>query len=131
VTWNAVLRRRPQNSAGFEVEVRTVPRTGDLGAFNLAFRQRSATMCACVADGVISSLHIEEGYFLALDCERSRFAGWHVLGLSYLEKFCHRAWDSLMVADRAGTSGSRQALLMMMRVASPVGRRIGNGGGER
>src|SRR5260370_31249134 len=29
-----------------------------------------------------------------------------------------------MVADRAGTSGSCQALLMMMRVASPVGRRI-------
>ena len=31
-----------------------------------------------------------------------------------------------MVADRAGTSGSCQALLMMMmRGASPVGRRIG------
>jgi hypothetical protein len=29
-----------------------------------------------------------------------------------------------MVADRAGTSGSCQALLMIMRVASPVGRRI-------
>ena len=29
-----------------------------------------------------------------------------------------------MVADRAGASGSGQALLMMMRVASPVGRRI-------
>jgi hypothetical protein len=29
-----------------------------------------------------------------------------------------------MVADRAGTSGSCQALLMMMRVAIPVGRRI-------
>jgi hypothetical protein len=35
-----------------------------------------------------------------------------------------------MVADRAGTSESRQALLMMMRVASPVGRRVGNVGGE-
>ena len=35
-----------------------------------------------------------------------------------------------MVADRAGTSGSCQALLMMMRVASPVGRRIGDGGGQ-
>ena len=30
-----------------------------------------------------------------------------------------------MVPDRAGTAGSCQALLMMMRVASPVGRRIG------
>jgi hypothetical protein len=31
-----------------------------------------------------------------------------------------------MVADRAGTSGSCQALLMMMmRRASPVGRRLG------
>ena len=35
-----------------------------------------------------------------------------------------------MVADRAGTSGSCQALLMMVRVASPVGRRIGDGGGQ-
>ena len=35
-----------------------------------------------------------------------------------------------MVADRAGTSGSCQALLMMMRVASPVDRRIGDGGGQ-
>jgi hypothetical protein len=34
-----------------------------------------------------------------------------------------------MVADRAGPSGSCQALLMMVRVASPVGRRIGDGGG--
>ena len=91
VTWNVILRRRPQNSAGFEVEIRTVPRTGDPGALNVAFRQRSATMRACVADGVISSLHIEQGYFLAFDCERSRLAGWHVLGLSYLEKFCHNA----------------------------------------
>jgi hypothetical protein len=32
----------PQNSAGFEVEIRTVPRTGDPGALNVAFRQRSA-----------------------------------------------------------------------------------------
>ena len=91
VTWNAILRWRPQNSAGFDVEIRTVPRTGDLGALNLAFRQRSATMRACVADGVISSLHIEEGYFLALDCEGSRFAGWHIVGLSYIEEFWHRA----------------------------------------
>ncbi len=35
-----------------------------------------------------------------------------------------------MVADRAGTSWSCQALLMMVRVASPVGRRIGDGGGQ-
>jgi hypothetical protein len=35
-----------------------------------------------------------------------------------------------MVADRAGTSGSCQALRMMMRVASPIGRRIGEGGGQ-
>jgi hypothetical protein len=74
-----------------QVEIRTVPRTGDPGALNVAFRQRSATVRAGVADGMVSSLHIEEGYFLALDCERSRLAGWHVLGLSYLEKFCHNA----------------------------------------
>ena len=39
---------------------------------------------------VRESLHIEEGYFLAFDCERGRLAGYHVLGLSYLEKFCHK-----------------------------------------
>jgi hypothetical protein len=43
---------------------------------------------AGVADGIVSALHIEEGYFLAFDCERSRLTGWHVLGLSYFEKFC-------------------------------------------
>jgi hypothetical protein len=36
VTWNALLRWRPQNSAGFQVEIRTVPRTGDPGALNVA-----------------------------------------------------------------------------------------------
>src|SRR6266403_3799546 len=35
-----------------------------------------------------------------------------------------------MVADRAGTSGSCQALRMMMRGASPIDRRIGEGGGQ-
>jgi hypothetical protein len=35
-----------------------------------------------------------------------------------------------MVADRAGTSGSCQALRVMMRVASPIGRRIREGGGQ-
>src|ERR1700675_1895248 len=91
VTWNAILRWRPQNSAGFQVEIRTMPRTGDPGALNVAFRKGSATVRAGVADGIVSSLQIEEGYFLAFDCERSRLAGWHVVGLSYLEKFCHNA----------------------------------------
>src|SRR6202022_3993060 len=111
VTWNAIVRWQPQNSAGFQVEIRTVPRTGYLGALNVAFRQRSATVRAGVADGIVSSLHIEEGYFLAFDCERSRLAGYHVLVLSYLEKFCHKCLSRLMVADRIGTSGSCQALL--------------------
>ncbi len=35
-----------------------------------------------------------------------------------------------MVAERAGASGSCQALLMVMRVASLVGRRIGGGDGR-
>ena len=35
-----------------------------------------------------------------------------------------------MVAERAGTSGSGQALLMVMRVARPVGRRVGDDGGQ-
>jgi hypothetical protein len=33
---------------------------------SVAFRQRSATMRAGVADGIVFSLHIEEGYFRAL-----------------------------------------------------------------
>ena len=99
-----------------------MPRTGDPGALNVAFRQRSATVRAGVADGIVSSLHIKEGYFLAFDCERSRLAGWHVLGLSYLEEFC--LFESVYWIER---TGSCQALLMMMRVASPVGRRIGDG----
>ena len=57
VTWNTLLRWRPQNSPGFQVEIRTVPRTSDLSALNVAFRQRSATVRAGVADGIVSSLH--------------------------------------------------------------------------
>ncbi len=68
-----------------------MPRTGDPGALNVAFPQRSATVRAGVADGIVSSLHIEEGYFLAFDCERSHLAGWQVLGLAILEEFCHKA----------------------------------------
>jgi hypothetical protein len=48
-------------------------------------------------------------------------AGWHVLGLSYLEKFCHNAGVGLMVADRAGTSGSCQALLRERLLSILVG----------
>ena len=91
VTWNALLRRRPQNRAGLQVENRAMPRTCDSGALNVPFRERSATVRAGVADGIVSSLHIEEGYFLLFDCERCRLAGWYVLGLSYLEKFRHNA----------------------------------------
>ncbi len=54
-------------------------------------QQRSATVRAGVADGMVSSLHIAEDYFLAFDCERSRLAGWYILGLSYLEKFRRNA----------------------------------------
>lgn len=50
---------------------------------------RSATVRAGVADGMVGSLHVEEGYFLASDCERSRLAWRHVFGLSYVEEFCH------------------------------------------
>ncbi len=39
------------------------PRTGDPGALNVAFRQRSATVRAGVADGMVSSLHVEEAIF--------------------------------------------------------------------
>jgi hypothetical protein len=95
VTWNALLGWRSQNSAGFQVELRTVPWTSDLGALNVAFRERSATVRAGIADGIVSSLHIEESYFLAFDGERSRLAGWHVLGLSYLDEFCHLLLESL------------------------------------
>jgi hypothetical protein len=78
--------------------MRAMPRTGDLGASNVAFRQRSATVRAGVADGIVSSLNIEEGYFLAFDCERSRLAGWHVLGLRYLEEFCHNVLRFVLIS---------------------------------
>ena len=64
---------------------------GDLGALNGAFRQRSATVRATVANGIISSLDIEEGDSLALDCERSRLARWHVPGCRYFDELCHNA----------------------------------------
>jgi hypothetical protein len=91
VTWNVLLRWRPQNGAGFEVEIRTVPRTSDPGAANVAFRERSATVRACVADGIVSSLHIEEGYFLAFDCERGRLAGYTSSVLAILRSFAINA----------------------------------------
>src|SRR5258708_33850420 len=77
VTWNARLRWRPQNSAAFQVEIRTVPRTGDLSALNVAFRQRSATVRAGVAAGMISFLHMDEGYFLLFLVERSALTACH------------------------------------------------------
>lgn len=91
VTWNALLRWRPQDGARFQIEIRAVPRTSDLGALNVAFRQRAAAVGAGIADGVISSLHIEEGDSLAFDCERSRLTRGHVLGFRYFDEFCHSA----------------------------------------
>ena len=87
VTWNAFLRWRPQNSAGFQVEMRTMPRTGDLGALNVAFRQRSATVRAGVADGIVSSLHIEEGYFLASIVNAAAWPGGTSLVSAILRSF--------------------------------------------
>src|SRR5882724_10994046 len=91
VTWNALLRWRPQDGARFQIEIRAVQGAGDLGAMNGAFRQRSATVRATVANGIISSLDIEEGDSLALDCERSRLARWHVPGCRYFDELCHNA----------------------------------------
>jgi hypothetical protein len=34
---------------------------------------------------------------LAFDCERGRLPGWHVLGLSYLEKFCHNVLRFVLI----------------------------------
>ena len=46
-----------------------MPGGGNLGALNVAFRQRSTTVRATVADGIISSLDIEEGDSLAFQVE--------------------------------------------------------------
>ena len=64
VTWNALLRWRSHDGARFQIEIRAVQGAGDLGALNGAFRQRSATVRATVANGIISSLDIEEGDIL-------------------------------------------------------------------
>lgn len=85
VTWNALLRWRPQDGARFQIEIRAVPGAGDLGALNVAFRQRSAAVRATVADGIISSLDIEEGDSLAFQVEGS--------GLARRQVFCLGDFD--------------------------------------
>ena len=54
VTWNALLRWWPQNSAGFQVEIRTVPRTGSCQAL-LMMMMRGASPV-----GISRSLHGQE-----------------------------------------------------------------------
>jgi hypothetical protein len=64
-----------------------VPWTSDLSGLNVAFRERSATVRAGIANGIVSSLHIEERYFLAFDCERRRLAGGTSLASAILKRF--------------------------------------------
>ena len=52
-----------------------MPGAGDLGALNIAFRQRSATVRATVADGIISSFDIEEGDSLAFQVKAAAWPG--------------------------------------------------------
>ena len=103
VTWDALLRWRPQDGARFQIEIRAVPGTRDLGALNVAFRQRSAAVGAGIADGIISSHHLEEGYPLAFDCKRGRLAWGQILRLSYFDEFCHIIRVSVMVSLRGWT----------------------------
>ncbi len=56
---------------------------------------------------LISSLDIEESDSLALDCEHSRLARWHVLGCRYFDELCHNAWVGLMVAERSGSESAQ------------------------
>ena len=103
VTWNALLRWRPQGGARFQIEIRAVPGTGDLGTLNVAFRQRSAAVGARIADSVIGSVHIEEGDSLASECERNRLAWDQILCLSYFDEFCHIIRVSVVVSLRGWT----------------------------
>ena len=48
---------------------------------------RSATVRAGVADGMVGSLHVEEGYFLAFYCELTGLAGGTALVLAILRSF--------------------------------------------
>jgi hypothetical protein len=80
LTWNALLRWRPQDGPRFQIEIRAVP--GAVGALNVAFRQRSATVRATVADGIIS---IEEGDSVAFHVENS--------GLARRKVFCLGDFD--------------------------------------
>jgi hypothetical protein len=54
---------------------------------NVAFRQRSATVRTGVADGIVSSLHIEEGYFLASIVNGAAWPGGTSLVLAILRSF--------------------------------------------
>ena len=87
VTWNALRRWRPQDSAGSQVEIRTVPRTGDLDALNVAFRQRSTTVRTGVADGIVSSLHIKEAIFWPSIVNAAAWPGGTSLVLAILRSF--------------------------------------------
>jgi hypothetical protein len=111
-----------------------VPRTGDLDALNVAFRQRSTTVRTGVADGIVSSLHVEEGYFLASDCERSRLAGRHVLGLRACLKSRVRghvivgvmtiSTDIDKLCDTDLTEAAWALIAPMLPAARPGGRQI-------
>ena len=130
VTWNALLRWRPQGGARFQIEIRAVPGAGDLGALNVAFRQRSATVRASAADSVIGSLHIEEGYSLASECERNCLAWGQRRGLSYFDEVSHCAGVRLVVDERLWPRGLILASFMVMRLTGLIGRRVGDGGGR-
>ena len=97
VTRNALVRWRSQGGARFQIEIRAVPGAGNLGALNVAFRQRSATVGAGIADRIVSPLDIEEGYSLASECERNRLAWGQRRGLSYFDECCHSSRVSMMV----------------------------------
>src|SRR6267154_6189786 len=91
VAENTLKRWRPQDRTGFQVEFGTVPWTSDRGALKLTLRQRPAVVRACVRDGIISSLDVEEGDSLAIDGERTGLAGGDVFNFRYLNEVCHRA----------------------------------------
>ncbi len=59
-------------------------------------------MSASVANGIESSVDIEEGDSLTFHVEGSGLAGGHVLNSRYFNEVCHRAAGGLVVDERLG-----------------------------
>ena len=79
---DSLARGRPHDSTGFEIKIRSMPRTGYVGSCYRPFREGPAAMSAGVANSIESSFGIEEGDFLAFHVEGGSLARRQVFCLS-------------------------------------------------